>query len=511
MNVTSVIIANYEENRPFTPRKNKPKQTQLFKSFLPKGTDQFHRSGAGPFSEKSAEKGLTTPAGSDSLKVSRRAKKDCAFISLKPVFWEILKMLTRTILLGVVALTLAVSVCLGQVPESDSVIETTADAAEAKEISFPYIGELTGADVNIRSGAGTAYYRCDKLSAPARVIVVGAEHGWLKILPPAGSFSWISKNFVELDPDNPGIGIVTGDSVRVWAGSDYVEPMRSHSLQVKLNKGDQVKLVSKEASKGDYYKIVPPAGAHLWVSGQYVKYVGPVPKPEPPKLPPRPEPVVEPEPKVETAVKPAVAKPAPKPARPAPPPVVVPKKPSAETIRLKECYELAEQINAELSKPIAKQDYGSIKKALNAIKDDPQVGKAKLYAEYQLDLVGRFELALQVNNEIKSQDAKLKNAREQIKSRYAVKVENLPDPGKFIAVGHLRPSKIYTAQTGEQRYLIVDGTGKITCYAAPADSASGIDIDKFMNRKVGLLGQAVKDPYNAVSLVKFTGIVDLEG
>ena len=199
-------------------------------------------------------------------------------------------MLTRTILFGVVALAFAATVCVGQVPESEPVIVTTPNTTEARKVAFPFVGELTGADVNIRSGAGTAYYRCGKLSAPARVIVAGAEHGWLKILPPVGSFSWISKNFVELAPDNPRIGILTGDSVRVWAGSDYVEPMRSHSLQAKLNKGDQVKLAGDEAGKGDYYKIVPPPAAHLWVSAQYVKYVGPVPKPEPPKLPPRPKP-----------------------------------------------------------------------------------------------------------------------------------------------------------------------------------------------------------------------------
>ena len=421
-------------------------------------------------------------------------------------------MLSRTNFLGVVVLALGASVCVGQVPESDPVIETTADTAKAEAVPFPYVGELTGADVYIRSGPGTVYYYWAKLSSPARVIVAGEKHGWLKILPPAGSFSWISKNFVELDTDNPGIGIVTGDSVRVWAGSDYVEPMRSHSLQAKLNKGDQVKLAGKEVGKGDYYKIVPPPGAHLWVSGQYVKYVGPVPKPKPPELPLRPEPVVEvkPEPKADTAVKPAVAEPAPKPTKPAAP-VIVPKKVPAETIRLKECYELAKQINAELSKPIEKQGYGAIKKALSAIIGDPQAGKAKLFAEYQLDRVGRFELALQVNDEIKRQDVKLQNVREQIKSRYAAKAANIPDPGKFIAVGRLRPSRIYTAQTGEQRYLVIDNSGKITCYAAPADSASVLNIDKFMYHKVGLLGQVVKDPYTAVSLVKFTEIVDLEG
>ncbi|MHC4722017.1 MAG: SH3 domain-containing protein [Planctomycetota bacterium] len=423
-------------------------------------------------------------------------------------------MLARTYLFGVVCLALGASVCFGQVPESDPVIEAPADTAKSEAASFPYVAEITGTDVYIRSGPGTAYYYCGKLTAPARVIVTGEKHGWLQILPPAGSFSWISKNYVKLDPDNPGIGIVTGDSVRavrsvrVWAGSDYVEPMRSHSLQAKLNEGDQVKLAGDESEKGDYYKILPPPGAHLWVSAQYAKYVGPVPKPKPLKLPPRPEPApeVKPEPKADVTVKPTAPKVIQKPK-----PVIVPKKTSAETIRLKECYELAKQIEAELSTPIAKQDYGTIKKKLNAIINDPQAGKAKLYAEYQLDRVGRFEMALQVSGEVKGQDAKLQKLREQIKNRYAVKAANIPDPGKFIAAGRLRPSQIYTTQTGQKRYLVVDETGKIMCYAMPADSASGLNMDKFIGRKVGLLGQAVKDPYNAVSLVKFTEIVDLQG
>jgi uncharacterized protein YgiM (DUF1202 family) len=423
-------------------------------------------------------------------------------------------MLARTYLFGVVCLALVASVCFGQVPESDPVIEAPADTAKSEAISFPYVAEITGTDVYIRSGPGTAYYYCGKLTAPARVIVTGEKHGWLQVLPPAGSFSWISKNYVKLDPDNPGIGIVTGDSVRavrsvrVWAGSDYVEPMRSHSLQAKLNEGDQVKLAGDESEKGDYYKILPPPGAHLWVSDQYAKYVGPVPKPKPLKLPPRPEPApeVKPEPKAVVTVKPTAPKVIEKPK-----PVIAPKKPSTETIRLKECYELAKQIEAELSTPIAKQDYGEIKKKLNAIIDDPQAGKAKLYAEYQLDRVDRFEMALQVGGEVKDQDAKLQKLREQIKNRYAVKSANTPDPGKFIATGRLRLSQIYTAQTGQKRYLVVDEAGKIKCYAIPADSASGLNMDKFIGRKVGLLGQAVKDPYNAVSLVKFTEIVDLQG
>ena len=425
-------------------------------------------------------------------------------------------MLARTYLFGLLCLALGASVCFGQVPESDPVIEVPA-TVKSETVSFPFVAEITGTDVYIRSGPGTAYYYCGKLTAPARVYVTGEKHGWLQILPPAGSFSWISKNYVKLDPDNPGIGIVTGDSVRavrsvrVWAGSDYVEPMRSHSLQAKLNEGDQVKLAGAESEKGDYYKILPPPGAHLWVSAQFAKYVGPVPKPKPLKLPPRPEPApeVKPEPKRDVKVKPAAPKAVEKIEKPKP--VIVPKKPSAEAIRLKECYELAKQIEAELSTSIAKQDYGTIKKKLNAIINDPQAGKAKLYAEYQLDRVGRFEMALEVSGEVKDQDAKLQKLREQIKNRYAVKAANIPDPGKFIAAGRLRLSQIYTAQTGQKRYLVVDEDGKIMCYAMPADSTSGLNMDKFIGQKVGLLGQAVKDPYNAVSLVKFTEIVDLQG
>jgi hypothetical protein len=180
-------------------------------------------------------------------------------------------------------------------------------------------------------------------------------------------------------------------------------------------------------AKGDYYKIVPPPGAHLWVSDQYAKYVGPVPEPKPPVLPPKPEPVVEPKP--EPAVEPAAAESVQEPVKPA----VVPEKPSSETKRLKECYALAKQIDAQLAKPIEQQDYNAIKKTLNVIINDPKAGKAKLYAEYQLDRLGRFELALRVNDEVKRQDAELKKLREQIKKRYQARLANIPDPGKFIA------------------------------------------------------------------------------
>ena len=130
----------------------------------------------------------------------------------------------------IIVFVLGLSLCNGQ--------ETGSPATEMPKT--PYMAEVIGTDVRIRSGAGTVFYYCGKINAPARVTVVGHKFEWSEIVPPAGSFSWISKRYVEPDSSNPGIGIVTGDSVRVWAGSDLIEPMRSSSLQTKLNEGDTV-------------------------------------------------------------------------------------------------------------------------------------------------------------------------------------------------------------------------------------------------------------------------------
>ena len=94
---------------------------------------------------------------------------------------------------------------------------------------------------------------------------------WSKIQPPPGSFSWISSQYVKIDPTNQSIGIVTGDDVRVWAGSDRVRPEVSTSLQGKLSKGEKVKLLGEELN--NYYKIAVPSlpDAYLWISTQYTK------------------------------------------------------------------------------------------------------------------------------------------------------------------------------------------------------------------------------------------------
>ena len=164
---------------------------------------------------------------------------------------------------------------LASVGFAQGAVTTSADVNTVGVPSFPYVAEITGDNVYVRSGPGTNYYACGKLKKGNRVKVVSCFKGvWSRIVPPAGSFSWISKQYVRIDPSNRALGIVTGDAVRVRAGSQDGNPLHSRTTQLKLNRGDKVKLLGEE--KTDYYKIVPPEGTYLWVSMKYTRPLGPV-------------------------------------------------------------------------------------------------------------------------------------------------------------------------------------------------------------------------------------------
>ncbi|MBN1457156.1 MAG: hypothetical protein JW912_04820 [Sedimentisphaerales bacterium] len=383
----------------------------------------------------------------------------------------------------------------------------TVAATQETEKVFPHIAEVVGTNVYIRSGAGTAYYFCGKVNSPLRLIVVEEKNNWAKIIPPKGSFSWISKKYVEQDEKNLDLGFVTGDNVRIWAGSDHVEPMRSHSLQTRLNRGDQVRLTGQE--KDDYYKITPPPGAHLWINSKHLKYIGSVPKPQPLVLPPKPG--TEPEPSTkttvptETVVQPKKSTVEIEQAQPeiAPAPIQISPGVNAKIVK---CHELGKLILTEVKKPFEEQNYSEIKKQLEMIANDPDAGKAKFYAEYYLDQLDRYELAIVAEKELKQQQQQLDETIEQIKQEHSETVQNIPDSGRFAAIGVIKPSSVYTDQTHQKRFFIEDAFGKIICYAIPVKDAVKIDLDKYVKQKVGLIGDIQSDPDNPVSLVMFSGI-----
>ena len=356
-----------------------------------------------------------------------------------------------------------------------------AGGAEESVLPFPYIAEITGDNVNIRSGRGTNYYICGKLNKGDRVKVVDHQLGWSCIVPPAGSFSWISTQYIGIDPDKPTVGIVTGDGVRVYAGSDSIRPMQSTTKQPKLNWGDKVELLGEV--KDNYHKIAPPAGAYLWVSTQYTKVVGPVGEV-------RPTVVVSPP---DNTVGPRVA---------------IPMDISAEAA-LKKYKALKALIEAERVKPIAQQDYENIKKTLAEIVGSKKAGKAARYSEFALKLVERYELAFKVEKAVRLQDAELQRILVGIDKARTIRLAEVENLGRFAVIGQLETSSIYGSEPGLKHYRIIDDSGKTVCYALPTGSVSKMDLSKLVGRKVGLVGTIEPHPQTAGALVRFTETVEL--
>ena len=368
--------------------------------------------------------------------------------------------------------------------EAATLPEKPVSAGQAGETvpSFPYIAEITDDNVNIRSGPGTNYYRCGKLNKADRVKVVGSQFSWSRIVPPPGSFSWISKQYVSIAPDNPAIGVVTGDAVRVYAGSEFLKPIHSTTVQLKFNRDDKVKLMGEE--EGDYYKIAPPAGTYLWVSTRYTKPLGPVGE-----VPLIVEPKTEPKPDI---------------------PVVVPTNIPLEAKKLKEYHALQKQIEAERAKSMAEQNYAAVKKMLLKIANNKEAGKAARYSEFAVKQIERYELALAVDKEVRLQDSQLQQIRQRIEKARVTKLAQVPELGRFAVIGWFQTSNIYGPEEELKHYRIIDDSGKTACYALPRGLALKMDLSKLVGRKVGLVGTIEPHPETAGALVRFAEIVDLQ-
>ena len=340
----------------------------------------------------------------------------------------------------------------------------------------PYTGEITSNDVLVRSGPGTNYYQCGKLFQGDTVQVLSEQSGWSRIVPPTGSFCWVAMQYVGVNLQDPSMGIVTGDGVGAYVGSDLVPPMRSTEKQVVLRRGDKVKLLGQETE--DYLQIACPSGSSLWVSSRFVR---PTDKPMVPGA--------------------AVAA-----GQPIPPQVGgAPAEPPLEAQKLKEFYQLQEKFKAVLARPLAEQDYTAIKKALSDLANIKDAGTAARYARHLLERIAGCELAKQVAKEVQQQDKQLAEIRTKIDKARERQLAQNPDLGRFCVIGKLKT--FLSGGPQGKKYLVLDDTGRTICGAEAVGAAAALDLTGFMDQKVGLVG-TIK-PYPAISgaMVEFTEIV----
>jgi uncharacterized protein YgiM (DUF1202 family) len=369
-----------------------------------------------------------------------------------------------------ILILLASLTCLCWAEQESATID---DANAVGSLSFPYMAEITGNDVNIRSGPGTNYYRCGKLNSGDRVEVVSSQFGWSRIAPPVGCFSWISMQYVSVNLADPSVGTITGEGTCVYAGSDYVEPIHSTAEQLRLSRGDKIKLLGEE--KDDYYKIAPPAGAYLWVSSNYIRPIEPDEGPLP-VLPGTTDANV-PEVKI-----------------------------SIEAQKLEEFHNLQKQIETEIEKPLDEQNYKELKQALSEIADNNDAGQAARYAKFKIQQIERFELAAAVAKEVQLQDKQLQQIEQQIDKACSTRLLKVEDMGRFAVIGQFKSSSVY-AEGQSKHYRIIDKSGKTICYALATGQALEMNLSEFIDKKVGLIGTIEPHPPTAKALVRFTEIV----
>jgi len=360
---------------------------------------------------------------------------------------------------------------------------------------FPYMAEITSDNVYIRSGPGTNYYSCGKLNMKDKVKIVGSQFSWSRIVPPKGSFSWISKQYVSADLGKSSVGVVDGDEVHVYAGSEDVKPIHSTVLQVQLNSSDKVEIL--DAKETDYYKIVPPDGVYLWISTPYTKPAGMPDQTKPADMPDRDKhaaPVAGPKAAVKVVSDSNSAA------------AAVPQSPvsSAGTGNLGIYRELEQQISLEQAKPPMEQDYTQIKKSLAELAGDKTDPKAARYAELSLARVARFELVVSVSKELQLQDEQLRQIKERVDKARDEKLTQVANLDKYVIMGQLRSSDVYGSETESKRYRIADGSDKTIGYAIPVGKAAAGGWDKLLDKYVGLVGTLEPDSQTALVIVKFT-------
>jgi SH3-like domain-containing protein len=413
--------------------------------------------------------------------------------------------------IAVIVLVLSISpVVYSEQTDANASASATVTVTGPNELNLPampFLAEITSDDVYVRSGPGTNYYPCGKLNKGDKVKVVASKFSWLQITPPGGSYCWISKQYVETDPQNGTVGKVIGDAVRVYAGSDEVQPMHSATILVKLSNGDKVSLLGEV--KEDYYKIAPPEGAYLWVSNQYTRALGSL------MLPAQPTQLTSGTPPVAVAPFPTPAEasklqaPAPAPneppgGTPAPAPL------SIDDQKMGEVRLLKERVEAEKAKPIDQQDFTEMKKSLEEIAKNKQTPRAARGAQALLKTIERCELAREVAKADKLQEQQFGQTQQRIETAHSEQLAKFEDLSVFAVIGQLKESTLFAETPGVKYYRIVDSEDKTICYAKPTGAAVDMDMSKFIDRKVGLVGTIEPNHELGGALVEFTNIVELK-
>jgi len=349
------------------------------------------------------------------------------------------------------------------------------------------LAQVVGNDVYVRSGDSLNHYPVAKLSAGDRVTIVGERGEWYEILPPAGTFTWVSAQYVD-SPDNRA-GVVNGDNVRARAGSSLPEwEKNKYAIQAMLPKGTAVTIL--ESHPDGYLKIEPPPGATLWINRKLVEPLTGAPgevdhRPVGPAVNAGTSPgegsttVADPDLEASPFDAPAVETPA------APSPFAyLPPSP-----RHQELQRIDEATRQELTKPVFERRFEEVLARYQAVAGQNEDEVSRQYAEARIRQVQHMdELIDAARATQKLDDTTETRRRELLEARMAIPEVPVPEPRGFDAQGELRVSALYPAGFQPERYRLVDPAtpnGRTVGYVE-IPGGRKMDVDRYLGRFVGV-------------------------
>jgi uncharacterized protein YgiM (DUF1202 family) len=386
---------------------------------------------------------------------------------------------------------------------------TVSAYAQKSHNSTPRQGEVNGNDVYVRSGPSTNHYPILKLSAGKRVSIVGESGEWYEIVPPEGTFSYISGEYVDTADDKSGV--VNGNNVRVRAGSRLPEfSALKYVVQTKLSKGAEVSILGRDAD--GFLRINPPAGTTTWINRAFVssptaradgaaapggstvadgkvvestkpieKTAAPVPMDSNSNAPSEPQAIADTKPDASDMIRPLPDQ---------QDSVLTTLPPSKERDDLIEIDKLS---RVELGKPIEQRQLKPLIKRYQVIAEQEEDSLARQYASARVRQLSYMTDLLDSVIKIRSIDGEAQlNRRAFLEGRAKIRETLPPIPQGMDVKGELRISSLYPPGTVPRRYRLVDTTGasERTLGYVEIPSDAGIDATSHVGQYVGVRASA---------------------
>ncbi len=145
-----------------------------------------------------------------------------------------------------------------------------AGSAQA-EPAILAVGEISGNQVNVRTGPSRNHFAFTHLALGDPVIIAGEEGDWFRIFLPPYRTCWVHGDY--LNPASSDTVVVSGTSVLV-----RVRPGTTYTPLGTVKRGQVLRATGVKDSSGTWLELTAPLGVHAYVHKSYLRRLHSIPE-----------------------------------------------------------------------------------------------------------------------------------------------------------------------------------------------------------------------------------------